>query len=435
MMLDRRKFLGALTAAPLLAQPARPNVIVFLTDDLGYADIGCYGAKDIKTPHIDRLAKEGAKLPDFYSNGPVCTPTRAGLMTGRYQQRFGLEWAFGPGNKSWGLEAKHNTVARYLKNSGYKTAMYGKWHLGYDAQYGPNAHGFDEFFGLLSGNVDFYSHQEVNGEHDLYENTTPVKKEGYLTELLADRAEKFVSQQSAGQPFFLYVAFNGVHWPFQAPGRPQDVRNRQTWFDGTRADYARMVESVDTAVGRVLKQLDERGLTRDTMVIFTNDNGGERLSDNRPWFHHKATLWEGGIKVPALVRWPARIKPSQNITQTAISMDLTATILAACGVQPAADQPLDGLDLLPFLTGQRPPVDRTLFWRIDRADRKTKAVRMGKWKFQRDGAIDVLYDLTKDPGERVEMGYAHPEIVTEAKKRIAAWEADLAKDPPPKSVK
>ena len=438
--MDRRQFLsaaagGLASLAHVAGASERPNIILFLTDDLGYGDLGCYGVRDIHTPNIDRLAKEGVRFTQCYSNGPVCTPTRAGLMTGRYQQRAGLEWALGPGQKGRGLTSEHVTVATRLKDAGYRTALCGKWHLGYEPENGPNRHGFEEFYGILSGNVDHYSHREINGEPDLYENLRPVEEAGYLTELIAARAEKYVDRNAAS-PFFLYVAFNAVHWPFQAPGRPNDIRTRATWFDGTRADYVQMVESVDQAVGKVLAAVDRQNQKRNTLVIFTNDNGGERLSSNIPWFHHKATLWEGGIRVPAVVRWPARLSAGRDTQQVAISMDFAATILSAAGISPPVSPALDGIDLLPILENRRPEVERELFWRIDRIDRKQKAVRRGDWKYIRDGAgIEMLFNLAGDPAEKLDLAYQHPKRRDELRKAVADWEAELAKNPPPFVIK
>ncbi len=434
--MNRRQFLltGAAGVAAAQNPGSRPNIILILTDDMGYGDLSCYGAQDIKTPHIDSLARDGVRFTQAYSNGPVCTPTRAGLMTGRYQQRFGLEWALSPGQKGYGLLPEHKTIARRLKDSGYRTAMYGKWHLGYEPEIGPNAHGFEEFFGILSGNVDYYSHKEINGESDLYEKTQPVQKAGYMTDLIAERAESYV-QAAGSAPFFLYVAFNGVHWPFQTPGRPEDVRERATWFQGTRADYGKMLESVDGAVGRILGAVDKKGLKANTLVIFTNDNGGERLSRNIPFSHHKATLWEGGIRVPALARWPGRLPAGKTNTQPAMSMDFAASILAAAGVAPPTDRVLDGIDLLPILEGKRGPAERTFFWRIDRADRKQKAVRAGDWKYVRDGNIEQLFDLAKDPGEREDLAYQNPAVLVKLREAVLDWEAALAKNPPPQTIK
>jgi arylsulfatase A-like enzyme len=353
---------AARSAEPAAAEP-RPNVVVVLIDDMGYGDLGCYGAADIRTPHIDRLAREGVKLTDFYANGPVCTPTRAALLTGRYPQRVGLEWAIAPGQTEPGLPTAETSLARMLKGHGYATALFGKWHLGYRPEFGPLAHGFDEFFGLLSGNIDHYSHKEVNGAPDLYEGTEPVERAGYATDLITARSVAFV-EQHAREPFFLYVAYNAVHWPFQPPDRPDDVRDRASWFAGTRRDYASMLERLDDGVGRLLEALDRHDLSERTLVIVTDDNGGERLSRSEPLFHHKGTLWEGGIRVPCLLRWPGRLPAGSVSAQVAMTMDLTATVLAATDVPPPEGRSLDGVDLLTILRSEEPPRERTLCWRI-----------------------------------------------------------------------
>lgn len=426
--------LGSAWVTPARAQARKPNVIFILTDDMGYGDIGSYGVTDIRTPHLDRLAREGVRLTNNYSNGPVCTPTRAAFITGRYQQRVGLEWAIPPAMKEPGLPVSEVSVARMLKNNGYATALFGKWHLGYKPEYSPNAHGFDEFFGILSGNIDHYSHKEVNGEADLYENTQPVERKGYMTDLITERAVAFITRQGRN-PFFLYVAYNSVHWPFQAPGRFEDVRTRPTWHKGTRQDYALMVESIDQGVGQILRALDHKGIAKDTLVIFTNDNGGERLSRNEPLFHHKGTLWEGGIRVPCLLRWPDHLPAGAVSDQPTMTMDLTATLLAAAGANAPAGRTLDGMNLLPILQGKQTPTTRIFFWRIDRQDRKQRAVRKGQWKYIRDGNIEMLFDLQKDIGERLDLAYRHPEMVEELRGLLAQWEKEMDATPPRFSVK
>ena len=408
-------------------------MLIVLTDDLGWADLGCYGCTDIRTPNVDKLARQSVRLTHFYSNGPVCSPTRAAFMTGRWQQRVGIEWAISPGQKEPGLPATAPSLARMLKDAGYATGLSGKWHLGYRQEFGPNAHGFDDFFGLLSGNVDHYSHKEINGDPDWYENTKPVQVAGYSTDLITSRAVSFIDKH-ARRPFFLYVAYNAVHWPFQPPGHPDDVRSRDTWFRGTRRDYAAMVEAVDAGVGKILAALDEHHLTENTLVVFTNDNGGERLSDNGPFFHHKGTLWEGGIRVPCILRWPNRLPAGKVNQQPAITMDLTATTLAACDVTLSSDHPLDGVDLLPLLSGKA-ATERTFYWRIDRRDRQQWAVRQGKWKYVRDGGIEMLFDLVLDPGERKDLAYRHPEKVSDLKRLLTAWEAQMARAKPASVVK
>jgi arylsulfatase A-like enzyme len=417
-------FFVLLFAGAVWAQPARkPNVIFILSDDMGYADLSSFGSKDIRTPNIDRLAKEGVKFTQAYSNGPVCTPTRAAFVTGRYQQRISkaMEWAVLPDQRNDTLPLSETTIARMLKDNGYATALIGKWHLGYPLETGPMAHGFDQYFGIIGGNADMVSHENINGENVLYEGSKQTKSPGYLTEQLSDRAAKFIEEQKA-KPFFLYLAYNAVHWPFQAPGSP--ARNRETWYAGTRAEYGRMLEAMDAGVGKVLATLDRLGLAKDTLVIFTNDNGGERLSDNEPFFHHKATLWEGGIRVPGLMRWPGHLPANKESVQVAITMDFTATILAATGTKPA--RTLDGINLLPILQGQQPARERTLCWRIiTRPDRQMKAVRQGQWKYVRDGDIDLLFDLAHDPRERQDLSYQQPARVKEMQRILTEWESQF----------
>ncbi len=433
-MLTRRAFVGA-TAGMLAAAPAKPNILIFLTDDLGAGDIGPYGVPDIRTPHLDRFARQGVRFTNSYSNGPVCTPTRCALMTGRYQQRYGLEWALMPTQREMGLSAGVPTLPRLLKQAGYRTAMFGKWHLGGSLPMMPVAHGFDSFYGITGGNVDFYSHENVNRFHDLWENETNVREEGYLTELLTKRTVAYLdahAKQHRDDPFFVYVPYNAVHWPFQAPRRPADVRDAKTWFDGNRADYKEMVEAVDDSVGAILGTLDRNKLD-NTLVIFTNDNGGERLSRNLPYFHHKQTLWEGGIRVPTLVRWTGKLPANRDCDQPMMTMDLTATALKAAGVDAPSN--LDGTDLGPFMTGKQPVAERTFYWRIDRAGRKQQAVRRGNLKWINDGAVDMLFDLERDPGERTDIFTRLPEKADELRKAYREWEADIGKNPPPFVVK
>ena len=434
----RRRFLLAPALAGIApricAQNRRaPNFVFFLSDDLGYADLGCYGARDIRSPHLDQLASDGVRFTSCYANAPVCTPTRAGFLTGRYQQRFGrdIEWAFGPANnKTAGLRPADSVLPRALKSAGYRAGIFGKWHLGWNPEFRPLRHGFDEFFGILLGNADMYSHKYHDGSDDLWENDQPVRRQGYLTELLAERAVSFVDR-NARNPFFLYLPFNAVHWPFQPPGRPEDIRTAQNWKDGVRKDYARMVESMDSAVGAVLAALRRHNLEDNTVVVFTNDNGGERLSDNSPHFHVKGTLFEGGIRVPAIARWPGVIGEGRTTGQAAITMDFTATMLQAAGVKPPQGIRLDGVDLLPVLSGRRPEFERTLFWRIDQTGRRQLAARRGRWKYIDDNTMnrnfpELLFDLEADPSERKNLFASNQEQAAAMRKAALAWEAEVA---------
>jgi arylsulfatase A-like enzyme len=441
--------LALLSAAPAWAAPEakRPNVVLVVTDDAGYGDFGCYGATDIRTPHIDQLARDGVRLTDFYA-APQCTPTRAALFSGRYPQRVRLEAALGSAGRSlaMGLPANGRTLPQLLKNHGYATGLVGKWHLGYKPEFSPQAHGFDYAFGPLSGYIDFYHHVRADGQLDLFEDGRPVTAEGYATDLFTQRAARFIAQ-NATRPFFLAVTYTAPHWPFQPPGRPSRAKDNgafQSASDNppaTRADYAAMLEQADAGFGEILAALDRHGLRENTLVIFTNDNGGEWLSRNAPFFHRKGAVWEGGIRVPAVFRWPGHLPAGRVATQPGLTMDLSATILAATGAPVPADARLDGLDLLPILAGRAPAQERTLFWRFGGPNnRLQRAVRQGDWKLLIDaGGFSplFLFNLRDDPGERNDLAAARPEIVARLRPLIDAWEKEVEADatallgPPP----
>lgn len=409
---------------------ASPNIVLILSDDLGYHDLSCYGSKEVRTPYIDSLARDGIRLTQAYANASVCTPTRVALMTGRYQQRSGFEWVIDYSERDRGLRADSQGLVRLLKQQGYATGAFGKWHLGYKPEYGPNSHGFDEFFGFLAPDLDYYAHTEAEGGPGLYENTQLVERSGYLTDLITERALAFIEKHAFGPkaaPFFLYVPYNAPHWPFQAPNRPDDVRNSETYGprNGNRADYVRMVERMDLGVGKILKTLARAGVARNTLVIFTNDNGGERFSDNRPLFNGKYTLWEGGIRVPCVMRWPGNIPKGTVSNQQLITFDITATILAVAGVSPSAYPKLDGRNLMPVLTGKQRQQERIFFWRMAPDQGGQKAARKGKWKYVREVRLELLYDLATDPSERVNLSYRYPKILSELRKAVDDWETEI----------
>jgi arylsulfatase A-like enzyme len=432
--------LAATTLQPRAADGDRPNVVLIITDDAGYGDFGVYGAPDIRTPHIDSLARDGVRLTDFYANGATCTPTRAGLISGRYQQRYALEAPLGVRPKEdaqRGLTPSDRFLPRLLKTAGYATALIGKWHLGWKPEFSPNAHGFDEFFGFKSGFIDYYQHtagDDAPLHADLFENERPVEVAGYMTDLITERAVRIIGQRRA-TPFFIEVAYNAPHWPYQRPDQPSTARDQARHllpFDhdtSTRADYVTMVERVDAGVGRILAELKRLGRERDTIVIFTNDNGGEWLSHGGPLFHRKGSVWEGGIRVPALVRWPGHIPAGRVSHQVGMTMDLTASILAAAGVAPSADTPadskLEGVNLLPILEGRAPEIERTLFWRVVGAARQQQAVRRGRWKLVVDQGRPLLFDLSKDIGERTDLIAGHRDVATRLQAALGAWQADV----------
>ena len=409
------------------APPAapRPNIVLILMDDLGYGDLGSYGAPDIRTPGIDRLATEGVRFTDFYANAPTCTPTRAALISGRYQQRVGLEEPLTTQgrDRKRGLRASPHSLPALLKTKGYATALIGKWHLGRRLEFLPNAHGFGEFWGFLSGVVDYYSHSWRDGTPDLFHNREPVRHEGYLTDAITRQAVVFIEAHK-DEPFFLEVSYNAPHWPFQPPDLAPDKRKRWPWeSDGTRDDYRRMLERADAGIAQILEALDRLGLVGGALVVFASDNGGEWLSRNAPLFHRKYTVWEGGIRVPALMRWPGRLPAGRTTAQVGITMDLTATFLAAAGVERPASYRPEGIDLIPALTGNA-EIERTLFWRAT-PPFVQKAVRKGKWKLVRDHDHDLLFDLDRDLGERDDLARAEPAIIKELKAALATWEKDV----------
>src|SRR5215212_4533154 len=400
-------------ASGQVVQVPPPNIVLILMDDLGYADIGSFGVPDAKTPNIDRLAREGVKLSDFYANGANCSPTRTGFITGRYQQRYGIEWPLGSvsGDSARGLLPSETSLPRLLKSAGYATGLIGKWHLGWKPEFHPNRHGFDEFWGFLGGYLDYYSNVGEFDRHDLFHNGSPVRDSAYLTDEITARARSFIEEHPRA-PFFLEVAYNATHWPFERPGLEGHQRPRPDSRDGTRADYVAMLESADRGVGVILTTLDRLNLTRNTLVIFASDNGGEWLSRNAPLFHRKSTLWEGGIRVPALLRWPGRLPAGMVSKQVGITMDLTASILAAAGARPPASYRPDGIDLIPLLEGRR-VVERTLFWRIQSPGRSQRAIRRGRWKYLRDGGHEFVFDLEQDVSEHQDLTVTHAAMLPE----------------------
>lgn len=426
-------------ASAQTAPASKPNVLLIIADDLGYGDLSSYGAPDIKTPNLDRLAREGVRLTDFYANAAVCTPTRAALITGRYQQRVLLERPLStdPANPSTGLEVglpvTGRSLPQLLKNAGYATGLIGKWHLGFKSDYLPMRHGFDEFWGYLSGYIDWYTHVRGDGQPDLWENDKPATVEGYFETEVTRRAVSFINAH-ARAPFFLEVALGSPHWPFQSPHHTSvAVRRNNSMFQQaadpdpnppTRADYVAIVEEADRNIGKILGALQERGLAQNTLVMFVSDNGGEWLSRNAPFFHRKDTLWEGGVRVPGILRWPSQLPAGKVSSQVAITMDLTRTILGVAGAN-ISDARLEGVDLLPLLKGSSPAMERTLFWRAVYQSRQQRSVRSGRWKVLLDGSQQLLFDLTSDPGERHDLAAQHPDIVRKLKSQIDNWEKDV----------
>jgi arylsulfatase A-like enzyme len=445
LKMTRREFMGAATGVAAIgsasssvlgAVPERPNVLFILADDLGYGDLSCYGRPEYRTPVLDGLAKQGIQFMSAYAAAPVCTPTRCAYITGRYPQRLrvGLEEPLRASSPpDVGLPPDHPTIASLLKSNGYDTALIGKWHLGWKPEFGPNRHGFDEFFGILSGAADYFTHKAPDvpgggsppgGVPDLWENLAPIDRVGYLTDLLSDRASEIIMRPHK-KPFFLSLQYNAPHSPWEGP---EDAAIGHTAHGsgpmingGSLKIFAAMMKSMDAGIGRVLRALQRSRLERNTLVIFTSDNGGERYSFNWPFSFAKGDLWEGGTRVPAIVRWPGVIPAGQVTQQAAITMDWTATILAVTGTRSDPAYALDGEDLLPVCTGKRPVYDRELFWRVARFD----AARSGRWKYLKESGREHLFDLSVDSGEKVDLRAAQPETFERLRQRYLAWNSQM----------
>lgn len=423
------------SAHPSAAHPktSRPNVVFILADDLGWGDLSCYGRPDYRTPNIDLLASQGTKFTDAYSASALCTPTRCGFITGRYPARLkiGLAEPLPVTNNLIGLDPGHPTIASLLKTSGYDTALIGKWHLGFRPEWGPNAHGFDEFFGILAGAGDYFLHKNGLGQPDLFENLTPVQRNGYLTDLLTERAVNYVTRRRTS-PFFLSLQYTAPHWPWQGPKGGESVTFSDKRIEpltmgggGSLKLYAEMMRSLDDGVGRVMKAIKGAGLDTNTLVIFTSDNGGERFSYEWPFSGQKGALLEGGIRVPAIVRWPG-VTPANRVTQQmAITMDWTATILAAAETSAAVGYPLDGNDLLPVIKGTSGVRDRAFFWRLSTQD----AVREGKWKYFRKGPLRNLFDLSIDEREQADFSKKNPDIMQRLSSDFDKWNKQMLPRP------
>jgi arylsulfatase A-like enzyme len=414
----------------------RPNIIYIMADDLGYADLSCYGRKDYQTPHLDKLASQGVKFINAYSGGPLCTPTRVSFMTGRYPARtpVGLiepiDWS--SKDSLVGLSPEYPSVASLLKKSGYRTYLVGKWHLGFAPAMSPLKNGFDDFFGFNGGGIDYVSHTDPFGNNDLYENDKPVVKKGYMTDLLMQRTIEILRSRHS-KPFFISLMFNAPHWPWQAPGDEVYPKGNDNWRKGgSAATYAAMVKSMDDAVGAIMKILDEEKLAENTVVIFTSDNGGERFSDNGIYQKGKPHLWEGGIRVPAFIRWPGKIPAGLTTTQVAVTMDWTATILALAKAKPHPAFPLDGIDLIPVITGKQESVERTFYWRVFQRN-KQKAVHDGNWKYLQDEKGEYLFDLSKDPAEKMDLKEKETAVFNILKEKLREWEKTVLQPVPLKN--
>ena len=411
----------------------RPNIVYIVADDLGFADLGCYGGRPAAfgpvSPVLDRLAATGLKFTHGYSNSPVCSPTRFALMTGRYQYRLrgAAEEPINSrsrGSTTLGLPPEHPTLPSLLRAAGWRTALFGKWHLGYPPAFGPLRSGYEEFFGPMSGGVDYFSHCGFTGDPDLFEAEALHHEEGYLTDLISRRGVDYIDRMAAQDaPFFLSLHYTAPHWPWEtredAALAPDVKRNLFHLHGGSVHVYQRMIHHMDEGIGWVMDALQRNGLEDDTLVVFTSDNGGERFSDNWPLVGGKMDLTEGGIRVPWIAHWPRVIAPGGVTQQQCMTMDWSATMLDAAGAATHPDYPLDGVSLLPVLRQPARTFARPLHWRMKH--RGQRALREGDWKYLRVDDHDYLFNLAADERERANLAAREPDRLTSMRHAWERW--------------
>ena len=411
----------------------RPNFVFILADDLGYADLGCYGgrASPSCSPNLDRMAADGLRFTDGYANSSVCSPSRFALITGRWQYRLrgGADEPVASrvrGNPVLGLPPAHPTLPSLLAAAGYSTALVGKWHLGFPPHFGPLQSGYQEFFGVMAGGVDYFTHCDSAGVHDLCEGEAETHRDGYLTDLISARAVECIErrwEQQGKEPFLLSVHYTAPHWPWETRADEAVARSIEKIIHtdgGSVPTYLEMIRLMDEGIGRILAALEKTGAAHNTIVVFTSDNGGERFSDTWPLVGKKMDLLEGGIRVPYIVRWPAQVAPGSTTSQLAITMDWMPTFLDAAGVAPHADHPLDGVSLLPVLKDARKKIDRDLYWRMK--FRGQRAMRSGDWKYFVNDDGEFLFDLSKDQRERANLARREAARLAAMRVQFEAWE-------------
>lgn len=409
---------------------ANPNFVIIMADDLGYADLGCYGSKTIKTPNIDKLAKDGIRFTDFHSNGPVCSPTRAALLTGKYQQRTGISGVVtAKSHRHVGLDLNEVTFADVLKDAGYSTGMFGKWHVGYPEKYNPVHQGFDEYIGFVSGNVDYHAHIDQEGYEDWWHQNILQKEKGYSTDLISKHAVDFIKRHK-DEPFLLYIPHEAPHSPFQGRNTPAFRKIGGKEVTIKRSDEERllllkeMIEVMDEGIGNIMKTLTDLNLDENTFVFFCSDNGGAHYGNNTPLRAGKGTLYEGGQRVAGIARWTGKIEPGTSTSETAMTMDILPTITELAGEKIPAR--LDGVSLKNLLLHDKKLEERDLFWQFG----NKFAMRSGKWKlvmFKNNDNLE-LYDLDSDIGEKTNLANQYPDRVKDMRYKILNWYETVLKD-------
>lgn len=434
----------------------RPDLVFIFADDLGWADLGCFGSTEIATPNLDRMAAEGVRFTHAYSASAVCSSTRIGLYTGRYPCRLhaGLEEPMRTREERNGIPHDHPTLPSLLADAGYSTAMFGKWHCGWLPWYSPIRAGFQRFYGCLDGALDYFEHVNTLGEHDLWEGETEIHDVGYFTDMISREASAYI-RDAGDDPIYVQLNYTAPHWPWEGPGDADvSARIRQEYAEldnvtsdplcdfhsGSLAKYGEMVEVMDAAIGDVFEAIEDRGRADNTLIVFSSDNGGERWAKNWPFVGEKGDLTEGGIRVPFLVRWRAAVDGGQLCDRPNITMDWTATMLAAAGATADPGYPLDGPSLLPYLVGGAEYPDHDLKWRttnqvaVRRGDMKylhdqRPRPRLGAWPVK-DGDYHLLYDVTIDGREKADLAPHHPGLLAELRAEAERFDADMLAYPP-----
>jgi arylsulfatase A len=440
---------GGMLGAPAFAQQKRPNIVIFFTDDQGIGDLSAFESEDFETPNMDRLASRGVRFTNLYSASPVCSPSRASLLTGRYPQRTGVNRILSAGRNSAGLYGDERTIAAILKDHGYATGMFGKWHLGSSTESRPHSQGFDDWYGFLAGCIDYYSHimyWEMRGgsgpSHDLWKNNEEVWEEGtYFTDIITRESLRFI-RQNKERPFLLYVPYNAPHYPMHAP---KEYYDRFSQLEPHRRQQAAMVATVDDSMGKIMDELERQGLTDNTVIYFQSDNGatiekrylhdgsgenyhGGSNGDYRGW---KGGLYEGGIRMPAVLSWPGHIPENSTCDELGHAIDILPTLLGITGIGVPDDRIIDGRDILPMARGEASSPHERVFWKI----RDQLAVREGRWKlilngkesFEKDESLPEVFlaDLETDPGEKTNLAETEPELTARLKETLLAWDKDV----------
>jgi len=409
------------------------NIIFIVADDLGYADLGCYGGREAQfgqvSPNIDKLAEEGVMFQNGYSNSPVCSPTRFALMSMAYQYRLrgALEEPMNTATRystTLGLPPEIPTLPSQLQKAGYATALVGKWHLGYPPHFGPRASGYDEFFGIMAGGVDYFSHKSSRNDHDLWENEEKSTEIGYLTDLISDKAVAFIDKKGAvaDKPFFMSVHYTAPHWPWETRDDEhlsEQISSLGHLEGGNIHTYRKMIHHMDEGIGRIMQTLEKHGLTDETLIVFTSDNGGERFSDNWPLVGGKMDLTEGGIRVPWIARWPAVIEKGRVSEQHCMTMDWSRTLLEAGGGEIDPNYPVDGVSLMSVLKEDSEPFERPLYWRMKH--RNQRALRVGPWKYLKVDEHEYLFNVDNDARERANQSKLYPDRLAKMKQQWIDW--------------